>query len=94
MLAACEKTCMYVSGIYVCMHVHLMEDGLYVLIARTDKQVEMVFENFQAFFESFKKLKLDSKLERWEEKELQGRIARAGNVHTPPVVIASDQSPS
>jgi hypothetical protein len=58
----------------------LREDGQYVLIVKADEEVEMVFDNSQAFFTCFKKLKLDNKLTDWKDKVSQGRIARADNI--------------
>ena len=66
---------------------HLREDGLYVLIVKADEEDEMMFENSQVFFKCFKQLTLASKLDEWKEMS-QGRIARADNIDSEPVVIA------
>ena len=54
--------------------------GLYVLIVKANEEVEMMFENSQAFFRYFKQLKLASRLDERKEKVSQGRIAHADNI--------------
>ena len=74
--------CIYVCGAIhlneLCcelgIKLHLREDGLYALIVKADEEVEMMFENSQAFCKCFKQLKLASELDKWKEKVSQGRL--------------------
>ena len=60
------------------VRLHLMNDQ-YVLRFCPDEDIQMTFSDPKAFFTSFKRHQLRTRLEAWRQLECQGRLARVTN---------------